>query len=505
MNAAPDELGKAEHLVLVVWDGMRPEFVTTEYAPTLAAVAREGVFFRNHYAIFPSSTNVNGVGLATGVSPQRSGVISNHEFRPEVDPHAPLDTSDFAALDSDERLNKNLIAVPTIVELVQKAGFRTAVAGAKPVAQLFDRARHRETSAARNSFVLYRGKFLPPNAGASITAALGPFPRRKGFPNQAEDNWTTRVLTEMLWKDSIPKFSLLWLSEPDLSQHQTGPGSPTSLAAIKSSDDNLANVLAALKAKNALASTDLFVVSDHGFSTVRRTLDAAQRLRAGGFDAVRRFSASPKAGQVLVVSLGASMEFYVAGHEPGTVRRLVDYLQRSDFAGVIMTRIPIEGTFRLAQLQMETAEAPDIFLCSRWLDQPNEFGVRGEMPSDIEKAVGQGTHATLSRYDLRNTLVASGPDFRRGWVDPTPSGNIDLCPTVLHLLGLKAPQPLDGRVLHEALRDSPDELPMAKATILHARRSGWKQYLRLTTVEGVTYFLEGNGGPQKEKPPPPND
>ena len=136
---------------------------------------------------------------------------------------------------------------------------------------------------------------------------------RKTFPEQGEDIWTTRALTDVLWKDEVPKFSLLWLSEPDLTEHETAPGSPASLAAIKSSDDNLAKVLAALKAKNALTSTDIFVVSDHGFSTIDLVVDVAARVARGGFRRGARFSPiNRNAGQVLVVTLGGSVEFYVA-------------------------------------------------------------------------------------------------------------------------------------------------------------------------------------------------
>ena len=48
------------------------------------------------------------------------------------------------------------------------------------------------------------------------------------------------------------------------------------------------------------------------------------------------------------------------------------------------------------------------------------------MVSDGGRKPGQGTHATLSRYDMHNTLVASGPDFKAGWRDALPSGNVDL-------------------------------------------------------------------------------
>ena len=254
----------------------------------MSALAHSGVVFKNNHSAYPSSTNVNGAVLATGNEPGHNGIIGNQEFRAEIDAHRPFDTADFPALNTGEnQISAHYLSSPTIAEIVQRAGYATAIAGSKPVAQLFDRSRDRRTDAARRSTVVYRGKVLPSATEPAITALLGSFPRRKTFPREAENTWTTRALTDVLWKDEVPKFSLLWLSEPDLTEHETAPGSPTSLAAIKSNDDNLAQVLAALKARSALTSTDIFVVSDHGFSTIDLAVDVAARLRAGGFDAVR--------------------------------------------------------------------------------------------------------------------------------------------------------------------------------------------------------------------------
>jgi predicted AlkP superfamily pyrophosphatase or phosphodiesterase len=33
------------HVVLVVWDGMRPDFITEQYAPTLFHLSQQGSFF----------------------------------------------------------------------------------------------------------------------------------------------------------------------------------------------------------------------------------------------------------------------------------------------------------------------------------------------------------------------------------------------------------------------------------------------------------------------------
>src|SRR5205814_4724918 len=72
---------KAERVVVVVWDGMRPDFVNAENTPALARLAAEGVTFANHHSVYISSTEVNATAIATGVHPNRSGIFANREFR----------------------------------------------------------------------------------------------------------------------------------------------------------------------------------------------------------------------------------------------------------------------------------------------------------------------------------------------------------------------------------------------------------------------------------------
>src|SRR5213594_2509654 len=79
------------HIVVVVWDGMRPDFISDKNTPTLWKLAHKGVIFRNHHAVFPSATNVNGTALVTGVYPGRNGLIANHDYRPEIDRNHSID------------------------------------------------------------------------------------------------------------------------------------------------------------------------------------------------------------------------------------------------------------------------------------------------------------------------------------------------------------------------------------------------------------------------------
>src|SRR5438046_3463667 len=114
----------------------------------------------------------------------------------------------------------------------------------------------------------------------------------------------------------------------------------------------------------------------------------------------------------------------------------------------------MQGTFSLDQVKIDPADAgraPDVVMAFRWNDSKNQFGVPGMIDADWQRRAGEGTHATLSRFDMHNILMANGPDFRSGRMDDLPAGNVDLAPTILRILGITPPQKLDGRVLSEAL------------------------------------------------------
>src|SRR4029077_8063937 len=156
------------HVVVVVWDGMRPDFVTEQNTPTLWKFAREGVTFRNHHAAYPSATMVNGTAIATGVYPGRSGVIANHVYRPDIDPHQAVDVElPPTVKKGDELSGGKYIAAPTIADLVQRAGARSVIAAAKTVGLLLD--RHPNAVGAKNSVNLFQGKALPSAAINPIT------------------------------------------------------------------------------------------------------------------------------------------------------------------------------------------------------------------------------------------------------------------------------------------------------------------------------------------------
>jgi len=492
-KSAPNE----RHVVVVVWDGMRPDFVTERNTPALWKLAREGVTFRHHHSVYPTMTYVNGAALATGVYPNRNGLLANREYRPQIDPQKIFETAEPEVIKKgDETSGGKYLSLPTVAEIVRAAGRRTAIAGTKSVAFLHDRHAEWTTGSAKDSLTKFAAAPMPASVREETLRLLGPFLTDPANTSNQRNTYATRALTEVLWRDGLPAYSLLWLSDPDLTQHEYSPGSEPSLAAIRSSDQNLATILDSLSKKNARDTTDVLVVSDHGFSTIERGIDFPAALRAAGFDAVAGFKQAPRAGQFMVVGNAGTILFYVIQHDEGVVARLVEWLQHSDFAGVIFAREKFEGVFPLQSVRANTADAPDLMVALRWNAKANRFGIPGQIITDATRDAGKGSHATLSEFDVHNTLVAAGPGFRQAMQNELPSSNIDLAPTVLRLLRLESPHQFDGRVLSEAMTGD-SAPPRAVTETLEVTRkfsSGqWRQHLRISRVGQTTYIDEGNG------------
>jgi predicted AlkP superfamily pyrophosphatase or phosphodiesterase len=488
--------GKASHVVVVVWDGMRPDFVREDLTPTLWKLSQRGVTFKNHHSVYISTTEVNGTALATGLYPQESGIIGNKEFRAAVDPTQAVHTESLAVIRKADALTGNrYIAMPTVAELLHAKGLRTAIAGSKAVALLHDRGERPEDALG---FDVFAGSCLPQTVAARLTERLGPFPVvARSTTNW--DTWTVNALLGTLWEKHVPPFSLLWLSEPDHSQHESAPGSPRSLAAVRQNDRNLARVLAALDQHQVRDDTDVIVVSDHGFSSIQDNSDIQAVLTSQGIQANRKFtSRGARDGDVFVIGNGGTVFLYVIGHDEQLIEKTVHCLQAQPFCGAVFTQKPVEGAFRLNDAKINSPAAPDIVVSLRWNSNLSTNGVPGMVLSDYgDYGPGGGMHGSLSPYDMHNTCVAAGPDFKKGIQDYLPTGNVDIAPTILWLLGVESAEQRSGRVLREALSSTPTSTVSFEPRHLEATYRGpdfvWNQYLNYSEVDGVLYFDEGNG------------
>jgi arylsulfatase A-like enzyme len=162
------------------------------------------------------------------------------------------------------------------------------------------------------------------------------------------------------------------------------------------------------------------------------------------------------ANGIVVAANGGSDYFYVPGHDAATVQKLVKVLQQREEYGAIFVDSrygSIPGTLALAQVNLENAKRqnngqPDVVVSFSW---DYNTAVQGMPGIEFESFGGQrGMHGSFGIADVHNTLIANGPSFLANKVVATPSGNVDVAPTVAYLLGLSMPQ-ADGRVLNEAL------------------------------------------------------
>jgi predicted AlkP superfamily pyrophosphatase or phosphodiesterase len=484
--------GSDRRIVVILWPGLRPELISADNTPTLYQMSLRGTNFTNHHAVFPSSGNVNCVAIATGTYPATSGLVAETEYRPDIDPLTPVLTSEAKTLQiGDARTQNRYLKTPTIAELLRSRlpPLYTDCAGTEIATLLFDRE---DRKGSVTSTILAAGNTLPTPAVEDINKELGIFPSITNNNETARDTWTTAALASVFWEANVPTLSILNLAEPDYTASLNGPGSYPTMETILLCDEKLAMILTSLQKRGQLEDTDVIVLSSHGMTSASKRVDLAADLIAQGIKAQKYFAAPPVKGSVLVVENGGSASIYITGHDADATAKIVAALAKLDYVGTIFTRDSLTGTFPLSLAKIDSAAAPDIALSYRWTDETTG-NLRGKTPSADP---GKSVCGSLSPYDMRAAMIAYGPDFGKGKTDSYPTGNIDLAPTILWILGIDAPKSMNGRVLAEAMNAPGLDTPKPETTRMEVKMATpggeRKQYLKISKVGATEYIDEGN-------------
>jgi arylsulfatase A-like enzyme len=381
--------------------------------------------------------------------------------------------------------------------------------------------------------------------------------------NSYQQDWFVQVATRVVlprFKAANRPFAMVfWSRDPDGTQHNEGdsllklePGinGPTSLAAIRNASDDLQQLRDALKRLGLDKTTDIVVVADHGFSTMGKqsatsaaaktpfrdvpkgflppgflAIDLAKALSlplrdANGLDIAfggpapagngALLGKDPKAPEVVVTANGGSDLIYLPGSKAQAMaRRVVEALTLQDYVGAIFVADalgPIPGSLPLSAIghqgSARTPQPAIIVSFRSWtLDCPKPEICAVEI-ADSPLQQGQGIHGAFSRADTHNFMAAIGPDFRKGFKDPSPVGNVDVPVTMASVLGLQLSDrgTLKGRVLTEALaggRPTPHgartlrSTPAANGfiTVLDEQIAGGKTYFDAAGMPGRTFGL----------------
>ena len=314
-----------------------------------------------------------------------------------------------------------------------------------------------------------------PTLWSRLTNRFGP-PPAPATPNSARDEWTTRCLTEGFWENGVPKLSVLWMSEPDLTQHSRGVGVKPAMEGIRGLDRALALLLRELDRRGVRAKTDVVVLSDHGFSTIIKTIDTAAVLRRAGLNARRQFQNPPIDGDVMVVANAGAVLIYVIGSKPGEVQRAVKVLQHENFTGTLFTRDGLPGTFPLSEARLLTRRAHRTLSC-RCAGSPanTPTACRPDLRRRVRE---QRRNAARTPRSVRRTwttpCVASGPDFRAGMTNTVATGSLDIAPTLLWVFGITPPKPTDEAFCSKRSAKGEAKPPQIEQRKLEARATSLK-------------------------------
>ena len=269
---------KPHNVLLFVADGLRPGVVNEKTAPTIASLSARGVRFANSHALFPTFTTANAASLATGHYAGDHGDFANTIYtgKPIVMPKygatvTPFLESDRVLGDVDANFGGDYLNEETILQAAREKGFSTAAIGKLGPTLIQDHlARDGKSTIVIDDST---GHAAPnEDAGVPLPAEIQKRLEEKGLavakprahpgPNVEQQADFVRAATEVAlpWfkQRGQPFVMVFWSRDPDGTLHgQTdsleklvpGINGPTSLAAMRNADDNLAALLAALKAQ----------------------------------------------------------------------------------------------------------------------------------------------------------------------------------------------------------------------------------------------------------------
>jgi predicted AlkP superfamily pyrophosphatase or phosphodiesterase len=433
-------------------DGLRPDYVTPDVMPNLHAMGKRGVVFENHHAVFPTVTRVNAASLATGTYPERHGLLGNSVFFPQVDRTKFLDTGDRDNLVKvNDALHGNLLTAPALGDMLQASGRKLLIVGAGTTGASF-LLNHKIAGGA----VLHTDFALPESLHKQVIAEFGA-PPPAGTPNDARNRRAVEVFLRIGVPAIDPAVTIVWLSDPDTTGHRLGMGHPTTVEALRRVDAEIKRIEDGLAARGLLAGYNIWVTSDHGFATHTGPVSIQS--------VIKPFMGSLADGSPSIVASEGAI--YVRDGHKQTVADIVKVLQKTPGVGAIFTRPETsgallgwaDGTLSFDAARWSHERSADILYSPDWTDGTNQYGIAGTSAS-----YGTAGHGSSSPYEIHNTLIAAGPDIRKQHVVTAPSGNVDLAPTLLQLLGIAPPSSMQGRVLHEALTSGASRSPLSVRT-----------------------------------------
>lgn len=413
-----------KRVVIVICDGLRADMVGPEHTPNLVRIAESGAHCRNHGGVFPSTTRTTAAAIATGCLPKTNGLQGNavaldHGEGYKVYSVGPPDFRD-KMFDAKGRTLK----VPTMSERVKDIGGAVIYANASPGA----------------------GIFLDPDGFGHMIhrdVAFGPDrmtlePHGTSHDAAGDAALTQRFIDEIL-HDRKPALSLMWMCEPDHTQHSVALGSPAHIDVVRAADAQAGRVFDNIRSDIDSGEVLFMVASDHGHETIVEVIDLEEMLIDVGL------KSGPGSSDVAIAPQGMSATIYLADDAKDRRDKIAAHLRADDRIGGVY------AGEEMRELGLDPDDGIDIVVVGLSSEAMGEGGLPGvghAFQGDLKIAnnVGCGQHGGLGKYEQSPFLICVGAGFAAGDEIADKTSPIDIAPTAMRHLGLDE-DGMDGRAL----------------------------------------------------------
>ena len=416
--------------VVVICDGMRRDLVSAARTPQIQALRSESRWFAAHRSVFPSVTRSSSASIATGCHPARHGLHGNTMALPQAAGYAVHNVGEPEFVERLRAATGRTLRVPTAAERLRDHGGAIVLSNVSPGAAYFQ-------DPDGHGHVYHRsGSYGPGRTPLSARDHLD-----VSHDSAGDSRMTGRFCDEIL-RDRRPALAVLWLCEPDHTQHDAVLGSPEHLAVMAAADRCVGAVAATVERLQAGGDDVLFMVgSDHGHETIRASIPVERLLFEQGY------KRALDSNDIVLAPQGTSALLYFGADANDRVAAVGEFLRAQPWTGEVLIDRELE------QAGMRAEQGLRIALSMAKDAAPNVHGVCGlsDVATRFEptpRKVGMGQHGGFGIYEQAPFLLARGSAFAPG-EHAGATSIVDIAPTVMRHLGLSS-DGMDGRALQGA-------------------------------------------------------
>ena len=413
--------------VVMIVDGLRADMVGDDFTPRIAEIIGRSRWFTDQRSVFPSATRVNSASIATGCWQKSHGLAGNAIALDEGDGLAAVSVGPPEFRERLRRATGRTLHRPTLAERLRPHG------GAVIYSNSSAGSAHMQDPDSHGWLFHRNGSFAPGMQAITDERHLDVTYDADG------DARTTRRFCEALERPGDNLLHLLWICEPDHSQHTLELGSPQHREVIARSEQCALQVSQAVERLRGAGDDVLFVMaSDHGHETVDEIIPVNKLLVEAGL------KEDLESSDVVLASSGMGALIYLSDKARDRTKKIADWIRDQSWSAAVYEGEALENVGQ----RSDTALAIAFGMAKR--DDENRYGIRGfgHVASDIfmkSDTPGHGQHGGLGPYETNALLGISGGGFGAGKSDH-PSRTIDIAPTVLRHLGVDF-DGMDGKPL----------------------------------------------------------